>query len=214
MLRILKRLFASGSSNQLDVDAYWCESSVKLPGKVQTPGGSNITVVNVCIDIQYSIERGNIKVQRVQLSRGGGHIFGSSTSINVASERTGEAWFASSICSESQLAEAVTKDLSADDSQLRKIMMAQWRELNRDALVESLADSLNAQATPDEIGQLISTADRGNDIVFAYTKPKSGSETRHVSVQGVFGNSIRARDYKDDKVKNFRIDRISEARNA
>ncbi len=214
MLGLLKRLFSGRGSNQLVVDAYWCESSVRLPAKVRTPGGSNISVVNVCVDIQYSIDHGNIILQRVQLSRGGGRISGSSTSINVASNRTGEAWFASNICHESQLVDAVQKDLSAKDSRLRRIMMGKWRDVNRESLVQSLADALNSQASPNQIAQLISTAGRGNDIVFTYTKPKGGSETRRVSVQGVSGNSIRARDHKDGKVKNFRIDRISNARNA
>ena len=152
-------------------------------------------------------------MQRVRLSRGGGSIAGSNTSINVAATRIGEAWFAANICSESQLAEAVTRDLSANDSRLRRIMMGKWRDLNRDALVRSLADALNAQASPDEIAQLISTAGRGNDIVFTYTKQNGGTETRRVSVQGVSGNSIRAHDHKDGKIKSFRIDRIANAKN-
>ena len=92
--------------------------------------------------------------------------------------------------------------------------MGKWRDDNRDSLVQSLAAALNSQASPDQIAQLISTAGRGNDIVFTYTKPERGSETRRVSVQGVSGNSICARDHKDGKLKNFRIDRISNHRGA
>ena len=214
MLGLLKRLFASSGSNQLVVRAYWCGSSVRLSPKVRTPGGSNVTVVNVCVDIHYSVHHGNITLHRVQLSRGGGRIVASNTPINVAAKRTGEAWFASSICPNSQLVDVVQNDLSTSDSGLRRIMMGQWRDLNRDGLAKSLADAINAQVSPDEIAQLISNAGRGNDIVFIYTKPRGGSETRRVSVQGVSGNSIRARDQKDGRVKNFRIDRITNARNA
>jgi hypothetical protein len=214
MLKLLRRLIGGRNSNAFVVDAYWCESSVKLPAKLRTPCGSNVTVVNVCVDIHYTVDHGSITLRRVHLSRGGGRIMGSNAPINVAAERTGEAWIASSVCSESQLVDAVQRDLSGDDSRLRRIMMGKWRERNRDGLVKSLADALNAQASPDEIAQLISNAGRGNDIVFTYTKPKGGSDTRRVSVQGVSGNSIRARDHKDGNVKNFRIDRITNARNA
>lgn len=214
MFGLLKRLFGSASGNRLVVDGFWCESPIKLPTKARTPMGSKISLVKVCVDIHYSIEGDNIVLHRVQLSRAGGRIAGSTTGVNVASERTGEAWSASEICRESYLVEAVQQDLSSEDSRLRRIMVGKWRDVNRDALVESLADALNAQASPDQIARLISSAGRGNDVIFTYTKPKGVSETRHVSVQGVSGNSIRARDHKDGEVKNFRIDRISDARNA
>jgi hypothetical protein len=214
MFGLLKRLFGNGSRDRLVLDGFWCDTPIKLPTKAQTPMGSRVSVVNVCVDIQYSIEGDNIVLHRVQLARGGGRIAGSSTAVNVASERTGEAWSTSQICPESYLVEAVQQDLSWEESRLRRIMIGKWRDANRGALVESLVDGLNAEGSPDQIARLVSTAGRGNDIIFTYTKPKGLSETRHVSVQGVSGNSIRARDHKDGKVKNFRIDRISNARNA
>jgi len=214
MLALLKRLFGGTGCNRLVVDAFWCDSSVKLPNKVQTPMGSNVTVVNVCVDVHYSIDGGNIILHRVRLSHGGGRITGLSTPINVASDRTGEAWYASYICPESYLVEAIQEDLSSADSRLRKIMMRKWGDVNRDVLVQSLADFLNTHAPPDQIARLIAAAGRGNDIVFTYTKARGNPEARHVFVQGASGNSIRARDHKDDKVKNFRIDRIANARNA
>jgi hypothetical protein len=212
MLGLLKRLFAGGGSRQLVIDAHWCASSVKLPAKVKTPLGSNVSVVNVCVDIRYSLDRGNIALHQVQLSRGGGRITGSNAPFNVASVRTGEAWFASNICHESQFLDAVQMDLSAKDSLLRRIILGESRDVNRDSLAQSLADAFNSHASPDEIAQLISTAGRGMGIQFTYTKPNGDSETRRVSVQSVSGNSIRARDHKDGHVKNFRLDRISQAR--
>jgi hypothetical protein len=214
VLGFFKRLFASGSASSLAVEAYWCETAIKLPTKVQTPLGSNVSVVKVCVDIYYSIDGDRILIQRVKMARGGGSVMGSTSSINVASDRTGEAWYSSHLCSERYLIEAVEQDLSAKGSRLRKIMMGKWREVNRGSLVVSLTDVLNAHSRPEQIAELISNAGRGNEIVFVYSKPNGEETTRHVTVEGVSGDSIRALDHKDGKVKSFRIDRISRARRA
>ncbi len=177
--------FLGNGGGKLLIEAYWCETPVKLSRKLKTPLGSSISVINVCLDIQYNVDQGQIVLQRVQLSRGGGRIGGSNSAINVASDRTGEAWFESNIGNDSELAEVVTKDLSASDSRLRKIMIGKWRDANRDVLVGSLTDALNAHAAPDEIAQLISNAGRGNDIVFTYTKPDGQSETRPAHIKGI-----------------------------
>jgi hypothetical protein len=206
-------VFGRKPGKTLVVEAFWCESPIKLPTKVQTPLGRRVTVINVCVDVHFSFEDGNVVLQRVALSRGGGRISGSSLPINVSSQRTGEAWYASSIAPESALIEAVKRDLSVDESRLGRIMLGKWRAQNRPALVRSLVDALNAHASPEEIEGLITTAGRGNDIVFTYTKANGASETRRVCVRGVLGNSIRATDRKDEKVKSFRIDRITNARN-
>jgi len=78
--------------------------------------------------------------------------------------------------------------------------------------VKSLVDALNSQATPEQIESLIAIAGRDNEITFTYTKSNGASETRHVSVLGVSGISLHARDHRDDKVKRFRLDRITNAR--
>jgi hypothetical protein len=90
-------------------------ASEKLPMRVRTLLGSDVTVVKVCLDIHYSVEQDKITIESVRLSRGGGTI-GKGESINVSSEKTGEAWFASSICSEPQQAEVVSKDLAGSAS--------------------------------------------------------------------------------------------------
>ena len=214
MFGLLKRLFGSASGNRLVVAAFWCDTSIKLPNKVNTPLGSKISVVYVCVDIRYSIKGENIVLHRVQLSRGGTSIIGSNLANHVASVRLGEAWHTSQVCPDSYLIKAVQQDLRLKDSSLLKIMMGKWRDVSRNTLVKSLVDALNARGSPAQIARLISTAGRGNDIIFTYTKPKGVAETRHVSVLGVSGNSIRVRDHRDEKIKNFRIDRISNARNA
>ena len=183
MLGFLKRLFASDSASSLIVEAYWCETPIKLPAKVQTPLGSNVSVVKLCVDIHYSIDGDRVLLHQVKMARGGSSIMGSSASINIASDRTGEAWFTSYLCPEQNLAEAVENDLSSKGSRLCKIMFGKWREANRGELVKSLADALNAQAPPDQIADLIANAGRGNEIVFTYTKPNGDSGTRHVTVE-------------------------------
>jgi predicted DNA-binding transcriptional regulator YafY len=69
-------------------------------------------------------------------------------------------------------------------------------------------------ASSEKIGRLLAINGRGHAIVFRYTKPNGESEIRHVTIEGVSGESIRALDHKDNAFKNFRIDRISDARNA
>jgi len=214
MLGFLKRLFTNDSTRRLVSEAYWCETVIKLSTKVQTPLGSNVSVVRVCVDIYYSIEGDRILLQRVKMASNGGGIMGSSASINIASDRTGEAWFTSHLCPEQYLVEAVENDLSSKGSRLRKLMMGKWRDANRGTLARSLVDALNAQASPDQIADLTATSGGANEIVFTYTKPNGDSATRHVTVEGVSGDSIRALDHKDGKVKNFRIDRITKARKA
>jgi hypothetical protein len=195
-------------------EGYWCVSTVKLPAKVKTPLGSSISVIQVCVDIDYSVQEGDVTLHRVWLSRGGGTISGSSISMNVAAARIGEGWLASNLCDESLLVQAVDKDLKRNDFQLRKMMIAKWRGQNRDSFTRSLADALNAHASVGEIRTLLATNGQGQAIVFRYTKPKGESEIRRVTIEGISGESIRALDHKDNAFKNFRIDRISEARNA
>jgi hypothetical protein len=214
MLGILKKLFASGSNDRLMIEGYWCVSTVKLPRKVKTPLGSCISVVQVCVDIDFSVQDDNVVVHRVWLSHLGGTISGSSISMNVAAARVGEGWLTSNICTESLLVESVYKDLKRSDSQLQKMMIAKWRSQNRNSFTKSLADALNAHAPSEEIGRLLAINGRGHAIVFRYTKSKGESEIRRVTIEGVSGGSIRALDHKDNTLKSFRIDRISDARNA
>ena len=91
----------------------------------------------------------------------------------------------------SALLQAVQRDLEADGSRLRRMMMGKWRDSNRRSLLRSLAEALNEGASSTEIASLISTSGRGNDIAFTYTKPDGTSTVRHVSVQGVSGASLR-----------------------
>jgi hypothetical protein len=204
-----KRLFVGIGSKQRVVEGFWCETLLKLSNKVQTPLGSKVSVLRVCVDIYYSVKDTDIILKRVQLSRSSR--IGNSLITNVASDRTGEAWQASCICPVSYLVKVVQKDLSIDNSRLRRIMLAKWRDAYHSTNVKSLVDALNSRATPEQIESLIATTGRSNEIIFTYTKPNGVSEIRRVSVMGMLGPLLRARDYKDDKVKSFRLDRITNA---
>jgi hypothetical protein len=201
------RLSQPAVIKNLVVEGFWCESVVRLPVKVETPLGGKVSSVRVCVDVTYAMEGRNVVLQEVRLSRAGGQL--GDASINVASERTGEGWFASDICPESYLIEAVQKELSLKDSQLKRVMLGKWYGANREAYAGSLVDALNAHATPDEIADVLSRTGYGVDLVFTYTKPTGDAEVRQVTVMGVFKDSIRAQDSKDGVVKSFRIDRIS-----
>jgi hypothetical protein len=211
MLGIFGRLFGGGSDH-MTIEGHWCTTSIKLPRRVRTPLDGSVSVVNVCVDIDYRVERGDIVLQRVRLSHGGGSIMGSFVSVNVSAARRGEAWFASSICPQSDLVAAVEDELSSRDSRLRKDMMRQWGKQDSQGLTNSLADALNRQKSSGHIKKLLGEVEDAPNLVFTYTKPGSDPETRHVSVKGVSGDSLRALDYKDGIVKSFRIDRITNAR--
>ena len=214
MLSFFKRLFSKGITSRLVIDAYWCGTNIKLPTKIETPLGSNVTVVKVCVEIHYSIEGNQIHLQRVKMATGGGSIMGASTPVNIASDRTGEAWHISHFHSDQILVEAIENELSFNDSGLRRMMFGKWRDANRGTLTKSLVAALNSHAVPSQIAELIAESGRKNEIVFTYTKPSGESDIRHVTVKGVSGDSIRAVDHKDEKTKSFRIDRITNAKSA
>jgi predicted DNA-binding transcriptional regulator YafY len=134
---------------------------------------------------------------------------GSPTAVNVASDRTGEAWFASSICPESDLVAAVEDDVCRDRSRLRKAMM---RCDDGEAILNSLVAALNNQESPAAMNDQLSLAANGVELAFTYTKEGGQAAVRRVTALGVMGESIQACDHEDDRVKTFRIDRISNAR--
>ena len=129
MFGLLKALFGRSSAKPVVVEAYWCEHSIKLPTKVKTPLGGSVAVITACVDIQYIVVHDRITVQRVHLTRKAGGIMGSRSPVNVAASRRGEAWYAKRICPDSTLLDAVQRDLDADGSRLRRMMLGKWREL-------------------------------------------------------------------------------------
>jgi len=118
------------TTTDLVIEAYWCKTAIKLPTKLQTPLGGNVTMITVCVDIHFVVEGDNIALRRVQLSGAGG-IMGSGSPVNVAARRRGEAWYATGICPESTLKEVVESDLASEKSPLRRMMLAKRRDANR-----------------------------------------------------------------------------------
>jgi hypothetical protein len=211
MAGFFARLFGLSSASTCCFVGHWCESPIVFANRIKTPLGSLVSKVKVCVDIWYSVSDDEIIIDRVKLSQGGSSL--GDNAINVATMR-GEAFFATSICDEHFLELAVERDLEDKKVGLRKRMLAKWRGANAGAASNSLVDALNAQLPPEEIGALISSGGRGQDIVFKYTTPNGESSTRHVTIKGVSGNSIRAIDRKDDQVKSFHIDRMTKVRRA
>ena len=202
-------VFGGGSAASYCFVGHWCVTHIKFSNKIETPGGSRVSKVRVCVDIWYSVRADEIVVDRVQLSQGGSSLGGKS--INIATMR-GEVFFATSICDSQFLKLAVENELENKNIGLHKRMLAKWRGANRSTFAQLLIDALNEQASPDEIEDLIFAGGRGKEIVFTYTKPNGDYGTRHAAVDGISGDSIRAFDHMDGKVKNFRIDRITNVR--
>lgn len=194
----------------LMIERYLSNTQIQLPYKLRSPGGSRITVVQVWIDIEFSIHAGRIRVHHVRLSQTGNPIGNSKVHANITSPRTGEAWYVSDILAESDLRKLVECDLEQDDSVLRKIMWGTWYDTYPGPNEHMLVDALNSQAPIENIEHAITLAGRGRRITFVYTKPNAEPTVRDVLVIGVSGRSLRALDKEDNQAKCFRIDRISE----
>ncbi len=82
----------------------------------------------------------------------------------------------------------------------------------RGITVQTLADGLNVGLPAEQIDELIATSEQPNELYFTYQKSDGTFSARHVTVERLTGKSIRGMDHKDGKTKNFRIDRITEAR--
>jgi hypothetical protein len=213
MWRFLKTLYYSGGSKPLLVEAFFCCTSIKLPSKVTTPTGGKIHVVNVSVDIYYTVQDGQITLRQVRLSRRGPTIMGSKRVFNVAATNRGEAWYAARLCSESKLREAVQGDLAMKDSPLRRIMMGKWWSANRSSIAAELAIAINRRAT-NEIARLVANGGVGAQLEFTYTKANGVVSRKRVYVNGLASGKLRARQTTCQHDKSFLIDRISEARSA
>src|SRR5262249_27923324 len=154
------------------VTGHWCASSINLPAKVPTPLGGTVSVVKVCVDIDYRVAGGEVAILAVRLTRG----------MNVASERTGEAWSASALCSESYLLAAVQDELSLRGSRLREAMLERQGQAGTGPQ-EAVAAALNAQASAARIKSLLAAAGGQVELSFGYTKPGGEPERRQVSAE-------------------------------
>ena len=189
---------------------YWCRRGLKLPTAVRTPLGSRVRVLDVCVDIWYRVCGSDIQITRVRLAQEGGLL--GRMRINVAASRLGEAWMASSICRPERLKHVVSAELADETSPLRGLMLAKWRGERFDEAAEVLIRRLNGSPDASSVSAAIEAGAKGVEITFCYTKPHQTPEVRHVAIVGTRGQCLMAIDKKDQGIKNFHLDRISEAR--
>ena len=123
MFGFLKRTISSTASTSY-IEGFHLDTAVKLPQKIETPGGSNVSVIIPVVDIWYAIDGQVIHVRNVRLSKTGGVL--GHLRVNMASKR-GEAFYAQGVCSESQLREAVEKEISKSNSGLKRMMFGRWK---------------------------------------------------------------------------------------
>jgi hypothetical protein len=120
MIGFFARLFGGAAS--CCYVGHWCDTPVKFSNQIETPLGSKVTKVTVCVDIWYSVDNDQIIIERTRLSKRGSSL--ADRAINVATTR-GEAFYANSICDEPFLRQAVENDLK-NDVKFRKRMLAKW----------------------------------------------------------------------------------------
>lgn len=207
MFGFLKALVSS-AGKPLWIEAFHLDTPIKLPTKIETPGGAKVTVITACVDVRYEIRDKQIVIKRVRLSRG--KVFeAAGQKVNVAA-RSGEVWFARELpITEAVLRKAVEYEIAPSDSNLRRMMIGKWLGANGESIAQPVIDALNARQSAAHIDSLIEIAGRSHRISFTYHSPKKGAERRVVLLHGAAGDTIRATDAKDYEAKTFRIDRMS-----
>jgi hypothetical protein len=123
MFGFLRRAFSSTAGTSCIRD-FHLDTALKLPKKIDTPGGSKISVVLPMVDVWYSIDGQTIRIRKVRLAKTGGML--GHLRMNMAS-KAGEAFYAQGICSESQLREAVETEIARKDSGLKRMMFGRWK---------------------------------------------------------------------------------------
>jgi hypothetical protein len=84
-----------------------------------------------------------------------------------------------------------------------------------DEILESLIDALNEdEIDPFDIEMLIDDGAKNARISFRYKKPQERARRRKVIVKKIDGECLGCIDLSDRSYKNFRLDRISDARHA
>jgi hypothetical protein len=126
MLRWLTTLLPTRRATCV-VESYWCSNSIKLPKKAKTPLGSSVTLITVCLDIEYSIKAGQITVCRARLAKNAPGLIPNQPA-NMSATRTGEQFYATDFTPESALIEVAEKELAEPHDSLRKIMFGKWRD--------------------------------------------------------------------------------------
>lgn len=101
------------------IEGYWCRTPITIDAKTAAQHGGRPGEVTVMVDVDYSMVGDNMRIQRVRLSR---------KSPNVAAVKRKDAWHANSICSDGELTNTVSADLTDREGFLWRAMMTRWRE--------------------------------------------------------------------------------------
>jgi len=123
------------------IEGFWCESLVKLDRPIRTPLGGRVTILRVCVDIDYSVQGKQIVPHKVQMANklGGGPL----ATCNVAAARRGEAWSAPCQGHDPQMALVVANDLAMSHSRLGRLMMVTWRDSHPSQKTPYLTEPFN-----------------------------------------------------------------------
>ena len=106
------------------IRGYQCANTISFTPPLRTPGGSRITVVRLCLDVEFAVEANRIAVYRVALSQIPGEGL---DGCNMSSPRTGEAWHGNWIGPEAPLAQLLRLELLIDNA-IGGMMLQLWRE--------------------------------------------------------------------------------------
>ena len=123
MFGFLKRAFSSTAGTSY-IEAFHLDTAIKLPQKIETPGGREASVIFPVVDIWYAIDGQAIHARTVRLSKTGGTL--GHLRMNMSSKR-GEAFYAQGVCNEPHLREAVEKEISKSNSGLKRMMFGRWK---------------------------------------------------------------------------------------
>lgn len=118
----LQKIFGSQPRHRLC--GYWCETEVRLSRKIATPMGGKVSIVQVCVDIDYDIRDDVVHILRVQMATSGSGIMGSEQAMNMAAPRRGEAWYDRGTIPAAALTNIVADELRANGSRLEQRIRA------------------------------------------------------------------------------------------
>jgi hypothetical protein len=214
MFRFLKRLFHSPKPHikLYFLEGYHCYATVRSKKKIRTPCQSLVTVLQVCVDIDYSVSCGQIHLHDVRLSWRGFTIMGCDRPLNVSSDRTGESWYSKGPGDRALLMQAVQSDLRDSKTRLYDRLLAPWVAENQSQFADEVAKALSKHSSTERIASILQYCMNYIKLEFTYTKSNGSCDQRIVTLNKLSGDCIWALDHKDDKMKTFRIDRISNAR--
>ena len=189
------------------ISGYWCDKIIRLNQKLTTPFLRKVSVVRVCVDITFMIQKQSIHIISVKLSKLGTKTMGTNCSSNVASVYSGEAWFSDKICSENILVETVKAELKIKKNRLVKIAYGTWRSEILPKECQRFCQRINLSKYVPDIKNLVDNFSMFPEVSFSYQK---GNELEEYDVQivGVVDDKLRCIEIESNKPKLFFISQI------